>query len=182
MAKPIEMLVVPFEKIQEMKSIDVSNMVEKRLGLDYLSWAHAELLLRQHFPTFKVMYELEEVTRGDTTYVAVHSWLLDLATGLETPREYFPVMDGTNRRGNVADPGPREISDAIKRAGVKVIARETGIGLSLYLKDKDDLPEEKLERPAYSKPVREIAVDISDHVPDVEAAPAPRKTTLRKLT
>lgn len=148
MVKPVEMLIVPYEKIQEMRALDVSGMVEKRLGLDYLSWAHAELLLRQHFPTFKVMYELDEIERGDTTYVAIHSWILDTATGLETPREYFPVMDGSSRRGNVPNPGTREISDAIKRAGVKVIARETGIGLSLYLKDKDDLPEEKLDRPA----------------------------------
>lgn len=138
---------VPFEKIKEMMELDVTHLSESRLGLTYLPWAEAELLLREHFPTYKVDATIKEYHRGDTTYVMVESFIIDISTGKCTLPEHFPVMDNTSRRLSIPNPGTREISDAIKRAGVKVIARETGIGLNLYRKEKEDLPQEKLERP-----------------------------------
>ena len=143
----IPTLIVAFERIKEMMALDLTGKIEQRLGLDYLAWADAELLLREHFPTFKVEQTLETVMRGEVAYVGVYSCIVDTETGKKTPSELFPVMDGSRARADIPNPGMRPISDAMKRAAVKVIARETGIGLPLYLKEKEDVPSEsKLAR------------------------------------
>lgn len=134
-------LTVPYEKLVEMMAIDVSALAETRLGLTYLPWAEAELLLRQYFPTFKVTTKVEWMQSGENAHAAIKAKIVDCVTGDCTLEEYFPVMDNGKQRLSKASPTPRDISDSIKRASVKVIARETGIGLSLYRKEKDDLPE-----------------------------------------
>ncbi len=134
-------LTVPYEKIVEMMAIDVTGLAETRMGLTYLPWAEAELLLRQYFPTYKVVTEVSHWMVGETRYCAIEAKIVDCVTGVATLPEYFPVMDNGKQRLAKPNPTPRDISDSIKRASVKVIARETGIGLSLYRKEKDDLPE-----------------------------------------
>lgn len=166
-------LIVPYEKLKEMMALDVSSLSETRLGLTYLPWAEAELLLREHFPTLKVFTEVKEYHRGDTTYVMVEASLVDVSTGQHTYPEHFPVMDGSGRRQSIPNPGTRDISDAIKRAGVKVIARETGIGLSLYRKEKDDLPQEQLTRSQSTKNVGTSSFD--------EGTEPPRRSFTRKI-
>ena len=143
MNEEMNILIVPYEKLKEMMALDVSHLAETRLGLVYLPWAEAELLLREHFPTLKVDSEIVQYKMGDVTYVMVEASLVDVSTGKRTYPEHFPIMDGSGRRQSIPNPGTRDISDAIKRAGVKLIARETGIGLNLYRKEKDDLPSEQ---------------------------------------
>lgn len=133
------MLKIPFEKKKEMMAIDVMPLTEVRQGLDYLPWVEALLLLNEHFPDLVVDYDIISEEVDGVTYKHIVARLVDIKNNNSSNTLYFPVMDYKHKAK--ANPDVVDVNNAIMRASVKVIAIETGIGLSLFRKYKEDIPE-----------------------------------------
>lgn len=126
---------------------DVSENIEKKMGLSYLSWAwaHAEMkkvdeeakIIIHEFPHF--------VQVGDTVQALNKPFLRDqggawvkvtvIINGREET-EWLPVMD--NRNKALPNPDAMSINKAHKRCFVKALALH---GLGLYIYAGEDLPE-----------------------------------------
>lgn len=125
----------------DLKKVDVSRFVEKKGGLDYISWANAVDLLMQQDPS--ATWEFKEPTMYGNTMM-VHCAVTALG---KTLIMHLPVMD--NRNNAVENPNARKVSDAMMRCLTKCIAC-FGIGLSLY--SGEDIPSDQNENSDNKKP------------------------------
>jgi hypothetical protein len=118
---------------QTLADISVKSYVEKKGGLDYLSWATAWHLLKQKFPNAqRIVYESEHTglnyfTDGNTAYVKVG---IDV-NGLEHI-DYLPIMDFRNNAIPVGKVNAFDVNKTIQRSTAKAIAMH-GLGLSLWI-------------------------------------------------
>lgn len=123
---------------EELNNINVSDKVEQKNGLNYLSWSYAwgELKKRHPLANSKV-YEREDgriyFDDGRTAWVKV-SVIVD---GLEHI-EYLPIMDNRNQSLPLDKITSFNVNTSIQRALTKAIARH---GLGLYIYAGEDLPE-----------------------------------------
>ena len=153
----------------ELNAINVTDKIEKKNNLSYLSWPYAwgELKKRDETANAKV-YENADGwnyhTDGRTCWVKVGV----TAFGLEHI-EYLPVMDFRNQSITADKVTSMDVNKAIQRAMVKAIARH---GLGLYIYAGEDLPEG--EEPAQA-PAQEPTP------PPVSMATAFQVSQLRKL-
>lgn len=124
----------------ELLKINVSEHIEKKNGLSYLSWAWAWAEVLKVDP--KAKYEVRMFGDpfggspvcmiGETAMVCVVVTVNDL------PREcWLPVMD--NRNNAIKNPDARKVSDTIMRCMTKAVALH---GLGLYIYAGEDLPEQ----------------------------------------
>jgi len=118
-----------------LSALDVSEHIEKKMNLSYLSWTWAWGVLMEHYPESSYDF-LEPVTLSNKT---VEVWCqLTVRDGeKEAVRMmWLPVMD--NRGNSIVDPSTRQISDARMRCLVKCIAM---FGLGHYIYAGEDLPQ-----------------------------------------
>ena len=125
---------------KELNDINVSDKIEKKNNLSYLSWAWAWGELKKKHPdaTYKI-YETETGciywTDGKTAWVK---------TGVTVNSiehiEYLPVMDFRNASINIDKITSTEVNKSIQRSLTKAVARH---GLGLYIYAGEDLPEEE---------------------------------------
>ena len=133
----------------ELNSIDVSDKIEKKNGLSYLSWAFAWGELKKRYPdSTYTIYEnaqgLNYHTDGRTAWVKTGVTVC----GLEHI-EYLPVMDYRNNSIPIDKLTSFDVNKAIQRSLTKAVARH---GLGLYIYAGEDLPEEtKTEAPKTAK-------------------------------
>ena len=106
---------------------DVSNGVERKGNLDYLSWAYAWNALVEEYPD-STYYFGEPSTFPDGSVMVRAGVTVDGLTHEMT----LPVMDHRNKA--ITNPNARDISDAQMRCFVKAIAMH-GVGIGLYLGD-----------------------------------------------
>ena len=151
-----------------LNSVDVSDTVEKKNGMSYLSWAWAWGELKKRHPTATyTIYENRDGwnyhTDGKTCWVKTGVTV----DGMEHI-EFLPVMDVRNRSIPLANVTSFDVNKAIQRSLTKAVARQ---GLGLYVFAGEDLPEElitgeeaKPEKPEPKKP----------------AEPAPKKPEPKK--
>lgn len=138
-------------RFSQLYQINVSDHVEKKNGLSYLSWAWAWAELKKLYPdaTYTV-YEDENGcfyhTDGRTCWVKTGVTV----EGLEHI-EYLPVMDHRNRSIPLEQVDSFSVNRAIQRSLTKAVARH---GLGLYIYAGEDLPEDADEKPA-EKPDKE---------------------------
>ncbi|MCS5594196.1 MAG: DUF1071 domain-containing protein [Porticoccaceae bacterium] len=109
-----------------LSAIDVSNHIDTKGGLNYLSWGWAWATLMEHYPDSTYSYsdakwcEITNTVEVEVTVTvegkAVSMWL--------------PVMDHRNKA--IENPKSRDISDARIRCLVKAIAMQ-GLGMCLYM-------------------------------------------------
>lgn len=121
--------------------IDVSDHIEKKNKLSYLSWAWAWSYVKSIYPDAQyTVYENEDGwiyhTDGKTAWVKTGVTI----NGLEHI-EYLYVMDFRNQSIPLDKITSKDINTAIQRSITKALARH-GLGLSLYA--GEDLPEENL--------------------------------------
>lgn len=149
----------------ELAEINVSDKVEKKNGLSYLSWAWAWGEIKKRYPSANYEVKTRDDGRiywddGRTAWVVVSvSVPVDGETISHT--EFLPVMDNRNRSIPVEAITSMDANKAIQRALTKAIARH---GLGLYIYAGEDLPEipsdaackEKFEAAATVEEVREI--------------------------
>lgn len=129
-----------------LNAINVSNHVEKKNGLSYLSWAWAWTEFKKMFPdsSYKI-YERDTefgpvnyFTDGRTCWVKVGVTLRD-GDFEQEHIESLPVMDHRNAPIAYERVTSTDVNKAIQRAMTKAIARH---GLGCYIYAGEDMPEE----------------------------------------
>lgn len=128
-----------YNAFAELSKLDVSKYIEKKNGLNYLSWANCwgELLKRYPDSTYRVISDPEGLnyhTDGKTCWVEVGVTV----QGLERI-ETLPVMDYRNASIPRDKVTSYDVNKAIKRCMVKAIGLH---GLGLYIYAGEDLPED----------------------------------------
>lgn len=124
-----------FEKLNK---IDVSEHIEKKNGLSYLSWAWAWSELKKVAPDANyTIYENADGwnyhTDGKTCWVKTGVTV----EGIEHI-EYLPVMDFRNKSIPLENVTSFDVNKSIQRSLTKAVARH---GLGLYIYAGEDLPE-----------------------------------------
>ena len=131
---------------EELNKIDVSEKIEKKNNLSYLSWAWAWGELKKRHPTASyTVYENADgwnyFTDGRTAWVKTGVTV----DGLEHI-EYLPVMDFKNKSIPLEQVTSFDVNKTIQRSLTKAVARH---GLGLYIYAGEDLPEQ--EKPELSQ-------------------------------
>jgi len=138
-----------------LSKIDVSDKVETKNGLSYLSWAWAWHMVKINFPNANyTIYENKDGwnyhTDGRTAWVKTGVSI----DGLEHI-EYLPVMDFRNKSIPLEQVSSFDVNKAIQRSLTKALAR-LGVGLSLYA--GEDLPLDSSGTMPEPKPISEKKV------------------------
>ena len=122
--------------------IDVSGHVEKKNGLDYLSWAFAISKLNEHYPNNS--YAFTETTLDGGTVMTECVMTIQDGKEIAVRTMWLPVMDYRNKA--IANPDAFAINTTRMRCLVKCLAM-WGLGLSLYSKTElTDEPEPPKKR------------------------------------
>lgn len=125
-----------------LSAIDVSNHVEKKANLSYLSWAWAWGTLMKHYPDAR--YTFDDRTFPDGTMEITCSITIFSDDCNPTSRYmWLPVMD--NRNKAIANPDAFQINTAKMRCLTKCLAM---FGLGHYIYAGEDLPEAEQEKQA----------------------------------
>lgn len=128
----------------ELNSVNVSDKVEKKNGLSYLSWAYAWGELKKKHPG--ATYTVYENAQGWNYHTDGRTaWVKTGVTvdGIEHI-EYLPIMDARNRSIPLEAINSFDVNKAIQRSLTKAVARH---GLGLYVYAGEDLPEETAKSP-----------------------------------
>ena len=139
---------------KELSELPIKRLVEKKGGLDYLSWSNAWDMLKKVYPNAqRKVYESEHTglnffTDGNSAYVKVGILVNDIEH-----IDYLPVMDFRNKSIPTAKMTSMDVNKAIQRATAKAIAMH-GLGLSLWT--GEDIPSE----PKTSLENKKITLDI----------------------
>ena len=152
--------------MSDLQTVNISDLLEKKGNLSYLSWAHAwgEALKIDPAATF----EVHSFDRGDgvkQAYMDVNGtalvWVTVTMNGKPMTCQ-LPVMNHKNEA--ITNPNAFAVNTAMMRCMVKAIALH---GLGLYVYKGEDLPDEQEEKPA-PKPA-----------PKVEPKPQQRDWTVK---
>ena len=119
-------------KFLELRKIDVSGIVEKKMGLSYLSWAWAVDTLLLNDPAATWEYK-EPIRWNDTVMV----FCTVKAFGVERTAQ-LPVMDHRNKA--ISNPDAFAVNTAMQRVLVKAIALH---GIGLYIYSGEDVPKDQ---------------------------------------
>jgi len=118
---------------ENLSAIDVSEHVQQKGGLSYLSWAWAWQVMMENYPEMKFFFH-DETTFSDGSMqvnctVAIRNLDRDM---------WLPVMDYKNKA--IPNPSSRDINDARMRCLVKCFAL---FGLGHYIYAGEDIPSGK---------------------------------------
>jgi len=156
---------------KKLNSILVKEKVEKKGGMDYLSWANAWDMLKQEYPDAqRVIYEsphtgLNYFTDGKTAYVKV-----GIIVGGQEHIDMLPVMDFRNNSLPLEKITSTDVNKSIQRSTAKAIAMH-GLGIQLWIGEdtetKDETPAPtptpRGRRVYSSTPNRErVGLDVGD--------------------
>jgi len=111
----------------KLSAVKVSEKVEKKGQLSYLSWAHAWAYAKKLYPTLtRTVYETEDgmnyFTDGNTAWVKV-GVTIDSVEYID----YLPIMNTSGRPRSTSF----DVNTSIQRSTVKALALH-GLGLSVY--------------------------------------------------
>jgi hypothetical protein len=140
---PVHQVTEPIMKFNELRKIDVTEKIEKKNGLSYLSWAWAVDTLLQHDPTATWEYKPYQ-TWNDTVMVFCEV----KAFGVSRTAQ-LPVMDHRNKA--ISNPDAFQVNTAMQRCLAKAIGLH-GIGLHIYA--GEDYPEE--DKPSVDDHIKTI--------------------------
>ena len=126
----------------ELNSINVNDKVEKKNGLNYLSWAYAWGEVKKLYPNanYKVYETIDGCiyfTDGRTAWVKTGVIINDIEH-----IEYLPIMDYKNKSIPLEQITSFDVNKTIQRSLTKAVARH---GLGLYIYAGEDLPEDANE-------------------------------------
>jgi len=125
-----------------LSNIDVSEHIERKMNLSYLSWAWAWGTLMKHYPSANYKFNTweRESRVYDVMYYPDGSASVEciITIGELHRTMWLPVMD--NRNNSISNPSSRQISDTKMRCLVKCMAMW---GLGHYIYAGEDVPQEK---------------------------------------
>jgi len=127
---------------QSLNKVSIKDKIEKKGGLDYLSWANAWNELHLLHPSAqRIVYEspqtgLNYFSDGKTGYVKVGI----IVDGLEHI-DYLPIMDFRNNSIPLEKITSQDVNKTIQRSTAKAIAMH-GLGIQLWIGEdtRDDKP------------------------------------------
>lgn len=144
-------------KFLELYHLDVSKYVEKKQGMNYLSWSTAWGEFKKVYPD--ATYELVKDENGkcyfgdeDVGYMV----FTRVTAGGITYEMWLPIMDGANKaikmkpykystRSGEKSVGALSIMD-VNKAAMRCLTKNIAIhGMGLYIYSGEDLPEERLD-------------------------------------
>lgn len=135
-----------------LSSINVSDKIEKKNGLSYLSWAWAWSEVKKIYPNANYIIYERDTNYGKVNYFTDGRtcWVKTgvIIEGLEHIEE-LPVMDYRNRSIPLDKVTSFDVNKTIQRSLTKALARH---GLGLYIYAGEDLPEEETEQSVNDKP------------------------------
>lgn len=144
-------LVIPFEEKQKNSAVEVEieKIPKKTRGggtihLSYVPWLEARILLDRYYPNLVVDYKVGTDLSEEYYYILLR--LVEIAEEINKASSelFYPVMDyGHN---NLKKPGTTDINTAIMRGSAKLVAIETGLGLSVYRRNQEDLLDYKEDK------------------------------------
>lgn len=143
---------------EELLNVDVSEYIEKKNGLSYVSWSYAWMELKKRHPD--AQYKIYEDADGRFYFNDGRTaWVKTGITvnGLEHI-EYLPVMDLRNNAKPLNTVTSTDVNKTIQRSLTKAIARH-GLGIKVYA--GEDLPD---EQPKSKEPVKKVAKETEDEV------------------
>lgn len=117
-------------KYLELRAINVSEHIEKKASLSYLSWSWAVDTLLQHDPL--AVWEYKDPIKFGATLMVFCS----VTAFGKTMTSQLPVMDNKNKA--IANPDAMDVNKAMQRCLAKAIALH---GIGLYIYAGEDLPE-----------------------------------------
>lgn len=125
-----------------LSAVDVSEHVEQKGKLSYLSWAWAWGVMMDHYPNLTLEWD-------PTLYEPDGSATVGVWGDIDGVRRYMwlPVMNHKNDA--IPNPTSRHISDARMRCMVKLFAL---YGLGHYIYAGEDIPSGDSNRPAGDEP------------------------------
>lgn len=144
-----------------LSAIDVSNHVEKKMGLSYLSWAWAWGVMMEHFP--ETQYTFEDRTLPNGTMEVTVTVLVSDGDKSMIRTMWLPVMNHKNQA--IANPDTFALNTAKMRCLTKCFAM---LGLGHYIYAGEDLPQPAQE--AANNPIsREQADTIHKLLQETES-------------
>ena len=160
----------PVDSFASLRKVDVSEYIEKKNNLSYLSWAFAvdQLLMRDPSATWEYRFGIDPTTREAVPFVYIGTTAMVFCTvrafGVERTAQ-LPVMDYKNKA--IQEPDAFQTNTAMQRCLAKAIALH---GLGLYIYAGEDIPPED-EKPEPPKPVAtaEEIIKAKEYLGDAES-------------
>lgn len=123
---------------ETLNAINVSEHIEKKGQLSYLSWAWAWSKLQENYPNSS--YKVYKNDKDWNYHTDQRSGWVEVGVTVEGVEhiEMLPIMDFRNKSLPLDKITSMEVNKAIKRACTKAIALH---GLGLYIYAGEDLPE-----------------------------------------
>lgn len=128
------------KSFNELRKIDVSEYIEKKNNLSYLSWAYAVDQLSQNDPDASWEYRFFEYQDGIQPYCRIGKTCMVFCTVKAFGRvrtAQLPVMD--HRNNAISNPDSFQVNTAMQRCLAKAISLH---GIGLYIYAGEDLPEQ----------------------------------------
>lgn len=125
----------------KLASEDVSEFIEVKMKLSYLSWAGAYMILMKHYPESNYTFNEPKTYSDGTVEVECIVVVRDGERSLVRSM-WLPVMDHKN--ASIVNPSSRQISDAKMRCMVKCLAM-FGLGINVY-KSGEGMPDETVTK------------------------------------
>ncbi len=156
--------------------IDVSDRIEKKSGLSYLSWAWAWGTVKDHYPY--AWFVKHTAPNGMPYFIDGQGFaFVRVTVGLDRTgdhdvTEMLPVLDHRNKP--IQGPNSFDVNNALQRCLAKVIAYH---GLGHYIYAGEDMPAEAVGEPEKQAPAPAGAgqqAGASAHV----AGSQPQETTI----
>lgn len=152
----------------KLNDINVSDHIEKKNGLSYLSWAWAWGETKKNYPDANYNIYERETEYGPVNYFTDGKtcWVKTgvIINGIEHIEE-LPVMDYKNRSIPLEQITSFDVNKSIQRSLTKAVARH---GLGLYIYAGEDLPEEE-NKDKNKKASKEQIELLKDLVDDIDA-------------
>ena len=124
----------------ELRKIDVSEHIEKKNNLSYLSWAYAVDELLQADPMATWEYRFFDYADGQVPYCRIGETCMIFCAVTafgKTMTAQLPVMDHRNKA--IQNPDSFQVNTAMQRCLAKAISLH---GIGLYIYAGEDLPEQ----------------------------------------
>jgi len=170
----------------KLNAVNVSDKVEKKNNLSYLSWAWAWGEVKKEYP--RANYRVYETADGTIYWTDKRTAWVKVGVTIEELEhiEYLPVMDFNNKSITIDKVTSFDVNKTIQRALTKAIARH---GLGLYIYAGEDMPEksedhgkgeeQKTEKP--SAPAKLAAEGPLAYKGPIEAVASGKSKTSGKL-
>jgi hypothetical protein len=135
-----------------LSQVDVSDRIEKKQNLSFLSWAWAWGTLMEHYPESEYSFE-ESESATDGSLMVFCTVTID---GLSR-QMWLPVMDYRNKA--IPNPNAFQLNTAKMRCLVKCLAM---FGLGHYIYAGEDLPNAEMDKQAEAdkKAAEELAESL----------------------